>query len=143
MKMSQTRTLVAAGLLVFVVSYSSAQQEQAVNDEDISVSSFEEMLYPALARAAHRESTVVLQAKLDDDGKVVSARAISGSKMLIPDSLSNIRKWRFHPNSNKSVVVIYEFRLVEGRCGPERKTLFVFREPNITTVTTCGSDWQP
>ena len=143
MKMSQTRTLLAEGLLVLAASYTSAQQEQAVSDEDISVSSFEEMHYPALARAAHRESTVVVLVKLDDDGKVVSARALSGSKMLISDSLSNARKWRFHPNSNKSAVVIYEFHLVEGKCGSGRNGLFVFREPNVATITTCTAEWQP
>jgi TonB family protein len=125
------------------VSRSSAQQEQAANDECISVSSFEEMHYPALARAAHRESMVVVQVKLDDDGKVVSARAISGSKMLISDTLSNVRKWRFHPNSNKTAVVIYDFHLVEGRCDLGRNGLFVFREPNVATITTCVAEWQP
>jgi hypothetical protein len=143
MKMPHTRRLGAIGLLVLAVSYSSAQQEQAVNDEDISVSSFEEMHYPALARAAHRESVVVVQARLDDNGKVVSAREISGSKMLIPDSLLNVRKWRFHPNSNKTAIVVYQFRLVEGRCDPGRNGLFVFREPNVATVTTCVDVWQP
>jgi hypothetical protein len=64
--MSRTRTLIAIGLLVLTVSCSSAQQEQPVNDAGISVSSFEEMHYPALARAARRESMVVVQVKLDD-----------------------------------------------------------------------------
>jgi TonB family protein len=141
--MSRTRTLIAIGLLVLTVSCSSAQQEQPVNDAGISVSSFEEMHYPALARAARRESMVVVQVKLDDDGKVVTARAISGSKMLIPDTLSNIRKWRFHPNSNKTAVVIYEFHLVEGKCDLGRNGLFVFKEPNVATITACEMQPQP
>jgi TonB family protein len=101
------------------------------------------MYYPALARAARRESTVVVQVKLDDDGKVVTARAISGSKMLIPDTLSNIRKWRFHPNSNKTAFVIYEFHLVEGKCDLGRNGLFVFKEPNVATITACEMQPQP
>jgi outer membrane biosynthesis protein TonB len=141
--MSRTKTLIAIGLLVLAVSCSSAQQEQSVNDEDISVSSFEEMHYPALARAARRESIVVVQAKMNDDGKVLSARAISGSKMLIPDTLSNIRRWRFHPNSHRTAVLIYEFHLVEGKCDLGRDGLFVFREPNVATITACEMQPQP
>jgi TonB family protein len=143
MKMSQAKILIAICLLVLAANSSLAQEEQAVNDEDISVSSFEEMYYPALAHAAHREGAVVLQIKMDADGNVASARAISGSKMLIPDSLANVRKWRFHPNSSKTAVVIYEFHLVEGRCDGGRKGLFVLREPNIATITTCEMQPQP
>jgi TonB family protein len=143
MMISRTRTLIAIGLLVLTVSCSSAQQEQAVNDEGISVSSFEEMHYPALARAAHRESMVVVEVRLDDNGKVVSARAISGSKMLIPDTLSNVRKWRFHPNFDKTAVVIYEFHLVAGRCDLGRNGLFVLREPNVATIEACEMQPQP
>ena len=143
MKMSRTRTLIAIGFLTLGVGYSSAQQEQTISDEDISISLFEEMPYPALARAAHREGVVVVQVKLDDKGNVLSAMAISGSKMLIPDSLANIRKWRFHPTSSMAAVVIYDFRLIEGRCDAGRKGLFVLREPNVATVTTCVARWEP
>lgn len=143
MKMSRIRTLVAIGFVALAMCHSSAQEEQTVSDEDISISFFEEMPYPALAHAAHREGAVVVQVKLDDKGNVVSAKAISGSKMLVRDSLANIRKWRFHPNSNKTAVVIYEFHLVEGRCDVGRKGLFVLKEPNVATVTTCVAEWQP
>lgn len=85
----------------------------------------------------------MVQVKLDRDGNVVSARAVSGSKMLIPDAVANVRKWRFHPNSNETAVVIYEFHLVEGRCGMGRDGLFVLREPNVATVTTCEMQPQP
>lgn len=140
---SRRRTLIAIGLLVLTVSRSSGQQEQAANDEGISVSSFEEMHYPALARTAHRESMVVVQVKLDDNGKVVSASAISGSKMLIPDTLANVRKWRFHPISNKTAVIIYDFHFVEGKCSLGRNGSFVFRQPNVATITTCVAQWEP
>ncbi|MGB6402349.1 MAG: energy transducer TonB [Candidatus Sulfotelmatobacter sp.] len=143
MMISRTTALISVGLLVLSVSYSPAQQEQTVNDEDIVVSSFEEMIYPAIARAAGREGTVVVEVKLDKDGYVVSASAISGSKMLIPDTLSNVRKWRFHPNSQKTAVVIYEFHLVEGKCNAGRTGLFVLRGPNVATVTTCYMEPEP
>jgi TonB family protein len=143
MTISRTAVLIAIGFLVLSVGYSPAQQEQTVNDEDIAVSSFEEMPYPALAHAARREGIVVVEAKLDDGGYVVSAKAISGSKMLTSDTLSNVRKWRFRPNPKKAAVVIYEFHLVEGRCGAGNNALFVLREPNVATITTCEMQPQP
>ena len=141
--MSRTNTLTAIGLLVLTTGHACGQQEQTVNDEDIIVSSSEAMQYPALAHAARREGVVVLQVKMDDDGKVVSARAISGSKMLIPDTLANVVKWRFRPNSNKTAVVIYEFHLVEGKCDLGRHGQFAFRGANVATVTACEMQWQP
>ena len=143
MKTSRIRTLTAIAFLTFALSYSSAQQEQTVSDEDVSVSFFEDMPYPALARAAHREGVVVVKISLDDKGSVESAKAVSGSKMLVPDSLVNIRKWRFRPNPSKTAVVIYDFHLLEGKCDAGRKGLFVLREPNIAEVTTCVAEWQP
>jgi TonB family protein len=143
MTISRTTALMAIGLLALSVSYALAQQEQIVNDEDISVSSFEEMFYPALAHAAGREGAVVVEVKLDNSGYVVSARAISGYRMLIPDTLSNVRKWRFHPNSQKTAVVIYEFHLVEGKCNSGRNGLFVLKEPNVAIITTCEMQPQP
>ena len=137
MTIARSRILIALGSLALAVGCPSAQQSQPVDDETISVSSFEEMHYPALARAARRESTVVVEVKLDGDGSVVSARAISGSKMLIPDTLSDVRKWRFHPNSSKTAVIIYEFHLVGGQCDLGRSGLFVFNKPNVATITAC------
>ena len=140
---SRPRVLIAIGLFAISVSYSHAQQEQTVNDDEISVSSFEEMFYPALAHAARREGVVVVEVKLDDHGNVVSAKAISGSKMLIPDTVANVRKWRFQPNSKKTAVIVYEFHLIEGRCGAGKNGLFALREPNLATVTTCVMQPQP
>lgn len=140
---SRSRALIVIGLFVLSISYSPAQQERTVNDEEISVSSFEEMLYPALARAAGREGAVVVEVKLDDSGNVVSATAISGARMLVSDTLANVRRWRFHPNSKKTAVVIYEFHLVEARCSAGRNGLFLLKAPNVATVTTCLMQPEP
>jgi len=140
---SRSRALIAIGFLAISTIYLPAQEDQTVNDEEISVSSFEEMPYPALARAAGREGMVVVEVKLDDHGYVVSAKPISGYRMLVPDTVANARKWRFHPNSEKAAVVIYEFHLIEGRCGAGKSGLFVLREPNVATITTCFMQPQP
>src|SRR5262249_2601824 len=110
---------------------------------DIAVKSFEEMPYPPIARQARIQGTVVVSLKLDGEGRVTSTGAISGAKLLIPDSLSNARKWRFSPNPNRVAILIYEFKLAEGVCNHETSHLFVFREPNRVSVVGCEEMWQP
>jgi TonB family protein len=116
-----------------------AQQEQTIYDEEISVSDFASMLYPPLARAGHKEGVVVVRAKLDAKGYATSVTAISGSAMLVPDVISNARKWRFKPNSKSAAVLVYQFRIVDGTCDPANAngSLFVLKQPNIVTITMC------
>src|SRR5580692_8188850 len=132
-------------MVVFVANAYSlfAQQNEPVYDGDINVKSFEEMLYSPIARQARIEGTVVVSAKLDGDGKVVSTSAISGPKLLIPDSLSNAKRLKFSPNTNGSAIIIYEFRIVEGKC--KRGThYFEFHKPNRASIIGCGVyTWQP
>jgi hypothetical protein len=142
------RFVVSSALIIFtIVSYTAwAEKDQpaeTINNEDITVVSFEEMNYPPLARTARREGIVALRVQFDDKGKVVSAMALSGPKMLISDSISNVEKWIFRPNAGKAAVILYDFRLIDGRCNPGRNRLFVFREPNIAEISTCVDVWQP
>jgi TonB family protein len=133
-------------LLLCISSYLFAQNSpdrKPVNDEDITVRSFEEMNYPSVARAAHREGVVVIRVELNDNGLPTSASAVSGPKMLIPDALANAKKWNFRVNSERAAVIIYDFRLVEGKCDPGRNRLFVFRSPNVASVQSCTDVWQP
>jgi hypothetical protein len=59
--------------------------------------------------------------------------------------LSNVKKWKFRANNGRTEVVIYQFRFPEGECGQKTNHLFVFRAPNIVTITACfgGMSWQP
>ena len=145
--MRYRRLSVLAKLSMFmVIVYASnltAQPEGTIYDNDVNVTSFEEMRYPSMARQAHIQGVVVVQVTLDEGGKVKSANAISGAKLLIPDSVSNANQWRFRPNANKSAVIIYEFRLTDGRCNPETSHMFIFRAPNIVSVIGCEETWQP
>ena len=120
---------------------------ETVTDDQISVLSFAAMHYPRMAQVAHIRGIVVVRVKIDDTGKVVSSAAISGSKILIPDTLANAKKWRFQPNAAKSAVIIYEFVIPEGVCDPNEKSgqgdLFIFRKPNIASITACPVVAQP
>lgn len=144
MKTPKRLILTALSLLVVIVHpYLVAQQDQTIYDKDITVVSFEEMRYPPLARQAHIQGTVVVKVKLDDAGKVTSATAIVGARLLISDCLANARKWRFHPTPGNGAIIIYEFRLADGTCNAEQNHLFVFRRPNVASVTGCEEVWQP
>lgn len=146
-----TRIKIVPMILIAVLVFASVRrslsahqgdQDQRVGNEGAIVTSFEEMSYPHLARLANIEGVVVVRVILDDDGKVVSASAITGHDLLVRQALPNASKWRFLPNSSKAAVIIYEFRFADGTCGDTRSQLFVFREPNVASVIACPESWQ-
>ena len=53
--------------------------------------------YPAIARAAHAAGTVVVQVLIDENGSVVSAKALSGHPLLQAVAVSAARQARFSP----------------------------------------------
>jgi TonB family protein len=53
--------------------------------------------YPASAKAAHASGTVAVQVTVDEEGKVISANAISGHPLLRPAAVAAARQARFSP----------------------------------------------
>ncbi len=53
--------------------------------------------YPVLARQARLSGVVVVEAVIDEQGKVTGMRAISGHPLLIPAALSAVSKRRYEP----------------------------------------------
>ncbi len=53
--------------------------------------------YPVLAKQARLSGVVVIEAVIDEHGKVTGMRAISGQPMLIPAALSAVSKRRYEP----------------------------------------------
>ena len=53
--------------------------------------------YPPIARQAHASGTVVVQVTIDENGNVISARAISGHPLLQAVSVGAARGARFSP----------------------------------------------
>jgi len=95
---------------------------------------FEEINYPLVARLKHIQGVVVVKVKLDDNGVVVSAAAVSGAKDLIQDSLLNAKKWLFQPNTDKTAIIVYHFK-IEGLCKLPCASQFKFSPPNSATIT--------
>lgn len=116
--------------------------ERTVENGEISVVDFEELTYPREARLSHIEGAVVIRVKLDAQGTVIRASAVSGAKLLIPPAVSNARKWRFRPSKSGDAVLIYDFR-IEGLCHGYTSSQFIFRPPNFSTVTSCDAVVQP
>ena len=53
--------------------------------------------YPASARKAHIEGTVVLCATISEDGNVQNLRALFGPPELIPAAMDAAKQWRYMP----------------------------------------------
>jgi TonB family protein len=53
--------------------------------------------YPASARKAHTEGTVVLCATISEDGVVQNLRALFGPPELIPAAMDAAKQWRYMP----------------------------------------------
>jgi protein TonB len=55
-------------------------------------------IYPEIARAAHVEGTVILEAVLDTGGRVTQLRVIQSSPMLDRAALDAVSQWRYTPS---------------------------------------------
>jgi len=53
--------------------------------------------YPPLARQAHVQGQVQIDAVLDERGNVVEMRVVSGPPLLYPAAVEALRRWRYEP----------------------------------------------
>jgi protein TonB len=53
--------------------------------------------YPAIAKAARVQGTVVLQATISKNGSITNLRVQSGPAMLQQSALDAVRNWRYKP----------------------------------------------
>ncbi len=73
--------------------------------------------YPALARQASTQGTVVVSADVDARGIVIGARAVSGPATLRPAAIDAVKQWKYSPAlidgkpTSAQVTVDVEFRL--------------------------------
>jgi TonB family protein len=131
------KIIVGACLLISIpLSYAQAPQEATVSDKDMIVSDFEDIGYPPPARQTRTQGVVVIRASLDNDGKVVDAKTISGSELLTPASIANAKKWRFHPNTQRTAIIVYNFRMPNAACNSQSiRSFSLLQAPNFVTVT--------
>ena len=53
--------------------------------------------YPPLAKQAHIEGAVKLQALIGKDGTIENLSVISGHPLLVPSALEVVRQWVYEP----------------------------------------------
>ena len=56
-----------------------------------------ETKYPQMARIAHIQSDVVLNAVIDKQGRIARLRTVSGHPILIQAALDAVRQWTYQP----------------------------------------------
>ena len=136
--------LALCSLTLIYLNCAVAQQNSTVNDKDMSVAEFEDIGYPPFARQTRTQGLVVVRVKLDNNGKVMDAEALSGSELLIPASLANAKKWRFQRNAQHAAVIVYNFRMPHAACKSQSVVSFsILQAPNFVTITGCEVPIQP
>jgi periplasmic protein TonB len=53
--------------------------------------------YPPVAKAAHVEGLVVIDAIIDEQGNVVQAKVVEGPPLLVAAALDAVAKWKYQP----------------------------------------------
>jgi len=56
-----------------------------------------EPVYPAVAVAAHVEGTIILEAVVDEEGRVENIRVLRSIKLLDNAAMEAVRQWRYRP----------------------------------------------
>jgi protein TonB len=54
-------------------------------------------VYPAIAKTARIQGTVVIQATISKNGTIENAHVVSGHPMLAQSALNAVREWRYRP----------------------------------------------
>ena len=62
-------------------------------------------IYPTLAQAAHVEGTVIIEAVLDESGRVQNLRVLRAHPMLQPAAVDAVRQWEYTPTLLNGVPV--------------------------------------
>jgi TonB family protein len=70
--------------------------------------------YPVLARQAHIQGDVVLDADISKEGAVETLKVISGNPLLIQAALNAAKQWRFKPYVQNGEPVAVNTRIIVG-----------------------------
>jgi protein TonB len=69
-------------------------------------------VYPPLARQAHIQGSVVLDADISKDGAIETLKAISGHPLLIPAAVDAVKQWRYKPYVLKGEPVAVNIQII-------------------------------
>ncbi|MFL6228916.1 MAG: energy transducer TonB [Pyrinomonadaceae bacterium] len=100
--------------------------------------------YPAVARAAGAQGSVDVEVVIDEQGKVESAKAVSGHELLREASVDAARQWVFSPTllQGKPVkvkgVISFEFALSNYDAGTGKTTRVITQSASGGTAMAGG-----
>jgi TonB family protein len=63
-------------------------------------------VYPEIAKRMKITGVVEVEVKVDPEGRVTDAKALSGSRMLSPAAEDAVRKWKFATGPGESTVEV-------------------------------------
>src|SRR5882672_8760785 len=79
---------------------------------EVQVTHLDSPNYSVVARHSRTQGDVKLKVQLTPDGAVRTVTGMSGDPLLIHDATVNIQTWRFNRGAERTLEVVYEFRLV-------------------------------
>jgi TonB family protein len=89
--------LIALALAFVFVFSGRAAEERAVKSRVAPV-------YPEIAKRMRISGVVKLEVTVDADGKVTDVKPVSGNGMLSQAAQDAVRKWRFAPGPEQTIV---------------------------------------
>jgi TonB family protein len=122
-------------LLIFVVLLLSSTLT-CFGQENAYVLALESPEYPVLARQAQIEGAVRVEVVVGEDGHVVSAKAISGHRLLRQEAEENLKTWTFTSGTRREFEINYEFQLQAPKVPYVPVTRVQFKFPTNVTLTT-------
>jgi TonB family protein len=133
------RLVLASLLLLSILPVDEPANREAV------ATHVESLGYPDLARQTAIQGSVKVEIIISGDGRISSARAVSGHPLLKQDVEKNIKTWRFTPSSggDRQLTVTYEFRLELPKTYYRPESQNAFELPARVTVTSNLPDPQP
>jgi TonB family protein len=91
-----------AGAVVLAMLCAFSVGAQAADER--AVKSRVAPVYPEIAKRMRIGGVVKLEVTVDAEGKVTDVKAVSGNQMLSVAAEDAVRKWRFVPGSDQSIV---------------------------------------
>ncbi len=105
--MSTVRFAFIVALLTVPAWVGEAQEAIAVDQATIEqhVDHRVDPVYPPIAKAARIGGTVVLEVRVDPQGKVEATKVASGPPMLLQAAIDCVKQWTFHPFEKDGIAV--------------------------------------
>jgi TonB family protein len=131
------RTLKPITIAMFVLFFTLALASLPADFEHCSpIKYIEAPEYPELARQAAIEGAVNVQLVVGPNGRVISARAITGNPILKQEAERNAANWVFADGKEQHFEIHYDFRLENPRVSYVPRTKVSFYLPGTVKIVS-------